>query len=322
MHKLHTPDLLSDKISSRFVALIGSSHSGSITPLWNTLIHKQMQHRPCIIVTSGELSYSCLKGDCINLHFLHTDDIDNSEGAFKKLRDIVSNRDDSQPVCIFMECVPWFFLDCPNDFEFGFYTRHVISLMFDLAIQPMVKRLTVVFNPIQSTTGAFLSYSSDICTTLEQCATSILRCGKPNSVTSGPNECCVQLPLTVCHKRSAQHAFSHLADEQPSIVNKPALFEKLVVDIDVNLLEFVGFHRVVNDLDQPTTQRLQQQPEASFALQLTDSERIARAQVALPYEFAQTEISSSHPVDDVQIHYQPDCFDDFDDEDPDDDLNI
>uniref|UniRef100_A0A0B7B186 Elongator complex protein 5 n=1 Tax=Arion vulgaris TaxID=1028688 RepID=A0A0B7B186_9EUPU len=59
--------------------------------------------------------------------------------------------------------------------------------------------------------------------------------------------------------------------------------------------------------------------ELPFSLSLTDSEKDERSKVKLPYlkdQTGDTELSSG------QIFYQPDSVDDFDDEDPDDDLNI
>ncbi|RUS89974.1 hypothetical protein EGW08_002241 [Elysia chlorotica] len=57
--------------------------------------------------------------------------------------------------------------------------------------------------------------------------------------------------------------------------------------------------------------------DLSFKLQLSDSEREARSQVVLPYlKDGSTETSTS------KILYEADEADDFDEEDPDDDLNI
>ncbi|VDP25439.1 unnamed protein product [Echinostoma caproni] len=66
------------------------------------------------------------------------------------------------------------------------------------------------------------------------------------------------------------------------------------------------------------------QPESTFALNLTESEKIARSQVVLPYEAAVPNLDDNQyaPPTGMTIHYQPDCFDDLDDEDPDDDLSI
>ncbi|KAJ1653040.1 hypothetical protein IWQ61_006759 [Dispira simplex] len=66
--------------------------------------------------------------------------------------------------------------------------------------------------------------------------------------------------------------------------------------------------------------------DLSFNLGLTDKQREAKNNVVLPYEEAQqvtsATLSSSHTPAGGAIYYQPDEGDDFDDEDPDDDLDI
>ncbi|KAH7099007.1 hypothetical protein BKA62DRAFT_772839 [Auriculariales sp. MPI-PUGE-AT-0066] len=67
----------------------------------------------------------------------------------------------------------------------------------------------------------------------------------------------------------------------------------------------------------PEAQPVQPQPDAglSFKLSMTPDEQAARSQVALPY--AHTGQQSAG-----EIIYDPDSADDFDDDDPDDDLDI
>ena len=61
-----------------------------------------------------------------------------------------------------------------------------------------------------------------------------------------------------------------------------------------------------------------------FNLRLTDSERVARSQVKLPYmlDHNQKAAQLDGPSTGGQIIYRPDDADDFDEEDPDDDLDI
>ncbi|VDI22042.1 Hypothetical predicted protein [Mytilus galloprovincialis] len=62
----------------------------------------------------------------------------------------------------------------------------------------------------------------------------------------------------------------------------------------------------------------------TFNLTLTDKEKKARSQVKLPYTYDQQrqEDTLSKSVGEGKIFYQPDEIDDFDEEDPDDDLDI
>ena len=61
-----------------------------------------------------------------------------------------------------------------------------------------------------------------------------------------------------------------------------------------------------------------------FNLKLTEQEKLARSQVKLPYTFHE-QSSSKAPImagGEAKIFYQPDDADDFDEDDPDDDLDI
>ncbi|KAL5014460.1 hypothetical protein ScPMuIL_008730 [Solemya velum] len=62
----------------------------------------------------------------------------------------------------------------------------------------------------------------------------------------------------------------------------------------------------------------------TFNLSLTDKEKAARSQLVLPYTISkERQVESLNPVHGGgQIFYQPDDADDFDEEDPDDDLDI
>ncbi|XP_005106017.1 elongator complex protein 5 [Aplysia californica] len=63
--------------------------------------------------------------------------------------------------------------------------------------------------------------------------------------------------------------------------------------------------------------------QLSFNLSLTETEKVARSQVKLPH--LKTGFDESSEVDSTlqsKIHYEADDADDFDEEDPDDDLNI
>lgn len=60
----------------------------------------------------------------------------------------------------------------------------------------------------------------------------------------------------------------------------------------------------------------------TFNLTLTDKEKEARSQVKLPYTYDVNREDNSTNFGEGKIFYQPDDADDFDEEDPDDDLDI
>ena len=62
----------------------------------------------------------------------------------------------------------------------------------------------------------------------------------------------------------------------------------------------------------------------TFNLKLTDNERRARSNLKLPYMYHEEKKSevAVNSVGEGKVFYQPDEADDFDEDDPDDDLNI
>ncbi|XP_060541213.1 elongator complex protein 5 isoform X2 [Pantherophis guttatus] len=62
----------------------------------------------------------------------------------------------------------------------------------------------------------------------------------------------------------------------------------------------------------------------TFNLRLTEAERQARESVPLPYHFSEEKKSSllQTSTEEGKIYYEPDAADDFDEEDPDDDLDV
>lgn len=62
----------------------------------------------------------------------------------------------------------------------------------------------------------------------------------------------------------------------------------------------------------------------TFNLKLTDNERQARSNLKLPYMYHEEKKSevTVNPTGEGKVFYQPDEADDFDEDDPDDDLDI
>ncbi|KAI8137104.1 Elongator complex protein 5 [Fennellomyces sp. T-0311] len=75
--------------------------------------------------------------------------------------------------------------------------------------------------------------------------------------------------------------------------------------------------QVSMDMDELQPQQPDPTANLSFNLSLTDNQRRAKDNVELPYMKVQQQQSGGG-----NIYYEPDAGDDFDDEDPDDDLDI
>ncbi|XP_033763570.1 elongator complex protein 5-like [Pecten maximus] len=81
---------------------------------------------------------------------------------------------------------------------------------------------------------------------------------------------------------------------------------------------------VIDTTPQQPTVQVDPAANLTFNLSLTDQEKRARSQVKLPYTYDQDRIDATlnKSVVEGKIFYQPDEADDFDEEDPDDDLDV
>ncbi|OWF37191.1 elongator complex protein 5-like [Mizuhopecten yessoensis] len=81
---------------------------------------------------------------------------------------------------------------------------------------------------------------------------------------------------------------------------------------------------VIDSTPQQPTSQVDPAANLTFNLSLTDQEKKARSQVKLPYTYDQKRIEATlnKSVGEGKIFYQPDEADDFDEEDPDDDLDV
>ncbi|KAG0014288.1 hypothetical protein BGZ80_010539, partial [Entomortierella chlamydospora] len=84
--------------------------------------------------------------------------------------------------------------------------------------------------------------------------------------------------------------------------------------IVVNVWDVVGDMPDVEKLDLEESQTADPAANLSFNLNLTDEQRRAKNETVLPYMKTQESTGA--------IYYEPDAADDFDDDDPDDDLTI
>ncbi|XP_060078246.1 elongator complex protein 5-like isoform X1 [Ylistrum balloti] len=81
---------------------------------------------------------------------------------------------------------------------------------------------------------------------------------------------------------------------------------------------------LIDETPQQPTGQVDPAANLTFNLSLTDQEKKARSQVKLPYTYDQDRIEATlnKSVGEGKIFYQPDEADDFDEEDPDDDLDV
>ncbi|KAA3674092.1 uncharacterized protein DEA37_0009889 [Paragonimus westermani] len=324
MQKQRALDLLKNKIPSRFLCVVDDSYRGSAEFLWHCMLREALLFSPCLIVSSGLYSYEReLKASCFSSKCLMMDDFDDIDSLLEVLRKNISSTPEV-PHCslhILIDCLSWFLLDCPSDFEFEFWTRHVIAVLFAMSLHPCVRRITVLFHPLKSRDGTLLSGSSDVVSILEQCSVTFVRCESSVLPCAGNSAGRIQQAVSLWH-RCALQGFYAVGKEQLRMVNKPTFLERVLIEIDpLNWVMLSQSPKPSSEIRQLSESKTQ--PESSFALQMTETEKQARSKVVLPYELGESKlIESEHKGGEACVHYQPDCFDDLDDEDPDDDLNI
>ncbi|XP_012553489.1 elongator complex protein 5 isoform X1 [Hydra vulgaris] len=121
---------------------------------------------------------------------------------------------------------------------------------------------------------------------------------------------------------------AELLENQNSFTCKSIMKKKTGKVIEeINLLTMTGNQLIVSkDNTRSSTRKIEEVDPSSnltFNLNLSSSEKELRAKTKLPYLFDQkTKDSYLNRVNDCPVIYQPDEADDFDEEDPDDDLDI
>ena len=88
--------------------------------------------------------------------------------------------------------------------------------------------------------------------------------------------------------------------------------------------DLIMYYRKATNHHLPNIVQVDPTQNLTFNLKLTDDERQARSNLQLPYMYHEKKTSevTVHPSGEGKVFYQPDEADDFDDEDPDDDLDI
>ncbi|CAH8668866.1 hypothetical protein MS3_00003667 [Schistosoma haematobium] len=324
MVKQRCLDLLFNKIPSNFIAYIDECHMprNNNNWLWKCLINENCEKYTCILVTSELYNYKTVENSHQSLKVLHTYNYETSESLVNKLSKLscsVRKRNDQQTF-IFIESLSWFLIDCPIDYEFDYWCQFVIGSLFNLSLTPYVQRVVCNFNPvIDNSSKVYYGASSTIIDTLEAYATSVIYCQSLTEISNSlTNQICQSLKLF--HRRSLQGECNKCLENSVSF-NKSSFTECGTIELDTKALKILKYSINKNEPDSlPVPSPL---PKSTFNLTMTESEKIARSFVVLPHDavrLSNTVEKSESPG--CVIQYQPDCFDDLDDEDPDDDLHI
>lgn len=127
------------------------------------------------------------------------------------------------------------------------------------------------------------------------------------------------------HRRTKDAVLKSVKQSSALPTNKPAISDRCEICLDLESLAVLHCKPTVTTKlseEDGLRQGLESQavhPTSTFRLSLTPAEVADRKKVVLPF-MANANAGSSN--DECKIDYDPDVYDDFDDEDPDDDLDI
>lgn len=338
-HKNKFSDLVSGKLTSRYVAVVHTERDAWNDCFWNVLI--KQTPCACIIIASGEHSYSATTATSCTV--FHTDNYQTGADVINAVGRHIDQT--KKPTFIFVDSLSWFLLDCPQDCEFEFFVNQVVASLMELSLNAHAHRMYVRYHAIRTAkqdndSDALCSNSLDTMKALEHCATAFAFCDPLRQSTRTTGVDYLKHYVDLWYRRSFQaECGQHVIDQRsPAASLKPAIFERLVVGLDLVGCEIKTVRRVDGDEAQlsctASTQPIPQLarveavaatvPQSTFRMTLSESERACRDKLVLPYEKQKVD-SNEHAINgagDSTITYLPDCFDDLDDDDPDDDLDI
>ncbi|KAA0190478.1 hypothetical protein FBUS_09746 [Fasciolopsis buskii] len=219
---------------------------------------------------------------------------------------------------------------CPKETEFEFWIRRLLGIICETSCSESVGRVTVAYRPVRNRDGAFIAGSDTVLSSLDQCVTTLIKIQSPFLPTDLSFSTSKQKHIRICqisfwHSRARQVDFTPVSlTASAQKKSKPALHEVFTVHINTTDWTFDQFLEVSKSDSTSFPTQQNSQPESTFALTMTASEMISRSQVVLPFNAPsiKTDPTMLPQSPGMTIHYQPDCFDDFDDDDPDDDLEI
>ncbi|VDQ10812.1 unnamed protein product [Trichobilharzia regenti] len=322
MGKQHCLDLLLSNIPSSFIAYIDKCPEFQSIDnwLWKCLINENSRKYACLIITSGLCDYEPLENCHQSLKILHTNNYPNSEYLIDSLSKLsyTVEKQDNQRLFIFIESLSWFLFDCPADYEFDHWCQFIVGSLFNLSSIPNVYRIICRFHPIMDNSkGVYYGASSTTIDILEACATSVIHSSSLDKSNICRNR--ISQSISLFHRRSLQGECNKSSSNMLAF-NKSSFSENGIIELDTQTLRILKFSLHKNEPDfTPISNPL---PQSTFELTMSESEKAARSLVVLPHEAARLASKSGTNDASCNIQYQPDCFDDLDDEDPDDDLDI
>lgn len=215
---------------------------------------------------------------------------------------------DSRPWAIFFESLDAFLRECPYERMITDWSRLISSRLLSLAISSSAATVICSLNLYKIPNGELSWYSEQVKEIFEFFASTCVKCISTPSPT--------QIQVAFWHRRTFDSVCKgvRLFPDLPP-TNKPAISGLCRLTLDSRGGTIISFSDIETLAEKSNEEAM---PTSTFKLTVTEEEMEAKQKVILPYLSAINAPASSA----IKIDYEPDEFDDLDDEDPDDDLDI
>lgn len=308
-------DVLGGRRLSSFLLFEDSVPLLSCLSAWPTLCKRLCEQNMCLIVRSelpGSPLPSQLPSAVEKIDFW---DFPSALDCLNEVDNRVSAKPShSRPWVIFFESMDAFLLDCPSEYEIGDWAGMILARLLSFVTKQSTASVICSLNIYKSPNGEISWSSEQVRDVFEAYATTCVR------LTPTTNENILEADFW--HRRTLDSICKSVrlvSTLAPS--NKPAVSGLCQVTLDPKTHTIVScsIPAVNEKVKQPETL-----PTSTFNLTPSQAEIEAKQRVVLPYRTAvnATVDLSTSPLPGSTIEYEPDAFDDIDEDDPDDDLDI
>ncbi|VDK22610.1 unnamed protein product [Taenia asiatica] len=308
-------DILGGRRLSSFLLFEDSVPLLSCFSVWPTLCKRLCEQYMCLIVRS-ELPGSPLPSQLPSaIEKIDFWDFPSALDCLKEVDNRVSAKpSDSRLWVIFFENMDAFLMDCPSDCEINDWIGTILSYLFSFITKQSTVSVICSLNIYKAPNGGISWSSEQIRDVFESYATTCVRL----IPTTKENI----LEADFWHRRTLDSICKSvrlISTLAPS--NKPAVSGLCHVTLDSKT------HAIVSCSISAANEKVKQPqtlPTSTFKLTASQAEIEAKQRVVLPYRAAANAgvDLSTPPLSESTIEYEPDAFDDIDEDDPDDDLEI
>ena len=287
-------DFLSGRKLSSLFLFEDSTPLQSSVSLWPTMCKHLCEQFSCLIVQS-ELPGSSSPDTLPLIEKVSFWDFPSAIDCLAEVRKRISNmQPNSKPWVIFFENMDSFLLDCPPDLSIIEWARLISSHLLSLSKNPSTVSVIYSLNIYKSSDGEITFMSSEVKEIFEFSATTCIRLFPSNASN--------KFDAAFWHRRTFNSICKSIrTPSQVAPSNKPTTSGicRIVIDpktqLIVNCINLVATKNAPDELVNPT---------------------LPISNVVPPYQ------PPTQSLSECKIEYEPDAFDDLDEEDPDDDLDI